>query len=87
VRLPARAGRRVVRATYTGVSAAMAGCDVCHGTGVGHWQGRNALAVASRHHKATGHTTWAEQVISAQWGDRGPAANAEPIPGLEPEAV
>ncbi len=34
------------------------------------------MAVAARHHGATGHPTWAEQVISAWWGERPPADSA-----------
>lgn len=55
---------------YSGVSAVMGGCDQCHGLGIAGWFARNALAVAARHHTATGHTTWAEQVITVRWGER-----------------
>ncbi len=64
------------RADYTAVGDQRGGCDVCHGRGTAHWQGANAMAVAARHHGATGHPTWAEQVISAWWGERPPADSA-----------
>ncbi|KKL45291.1 hypothetical protein LCGC14_2357180, partial [marine sediment metagenome] len=32
------------------------------------WEGKNALAVAARHHDSTGHTTWCEQTISVRYG-------------------
>ena len=35
------------------------------------WTSRNAVAIAARHHDATGHSTWAEQVISTRYGADG----------------
>ncbi len=56
------------RKTLAGITSSLAGCIVCHG-GEAHWQSRNALAVAARHHDATGHPTWCEQVMSIKYGD------------------
>ena len=58
-----------MRKTYSGVTHAMAGCFVCHG-GDAHWQSKNCMGVAARHHDATGHPTWVEQVISVRYGDK-----------------
>lgn len=44
-----------------------AGCYDCHG-GLAHWLGRNALALAARHHDATGHRTWCDQTIQTVYG-------------------
>ena len=59
-----------MRTTYTGVTGVMAGCDVCHGVGIAGWLACNALAVAARHHDATGHPTRADQTISVNYGER-----------------
>jgi hypothetical protein len=56
------------RVTYTGLAEAMAGCYECHGEREAHWQERNAVAVAARHHDATGHRTWWEQTIVGSYG-------------------
>lgn len=40
-----------------------AGCFVCNGNDA-IWTSANAVAVAARHTDATGHKTWAEQIIS-----------------------
>lgn len=45
-----------------------AGCYECHG-GRPHWLGRNAVALAARHHDATGHRTWGDQAINTVYGD------------------
>ena len=57
-----------MRKTRAGITASLAGCMVCHG-GEAHWQSRNSLAVAARHHDATGHPTWCEQTMSIKYGD------------------
>jgi len=44
-----------------------AGCLVCTGTAA-IWTGKNALAVAARHHDATGHATWADQILQVRYG-------------------
>lgn len=46
---------------------AQAGCFVCN-NGLARWFGANAVGVAARHHDATGHPTWADQVISTRYG-------------------
>lgn len=48
---------------------ARAGCLVCDRPGIIRWDKRNAVAVAARHHRATGHETWAEQTFHAHWGN------------------
>lgn len=45
-----------------------AGCTVCHGDKV-HWLGRNAQAVAARHHDATGHRTWVNASSRMTYGE------------------
>ena len=48
-----------------------AGCFVCDGGAkVTKWDGNNALAVAARHNKLTGHATWAEQFLCLEYGQR-----------------
>ena len=54
---------RVKRTT----SSATAGCVTCHGEGTG-WTGPNALALAARHHDATGHSTWCDTHLSVRYG-------------------
>ena len=46
-----------------------AGCTVCHGDKA-HWLGRNAQAVAARHHDATGHRTWVDASSRITYGER-----------------
>lgn len=48
-----------------------AGCFVCNGITV-IWTSANAMAVAARHHDATGHRTWADQALSVRYGPEGP---------------
>lgn len=43
-----------------GLAHYMGGCDECHGEGNAHWFSHNVQAVAARHAKAYGHTTWCE---------------------------
>lgn len=45
----------------------MGGCFVCKGS-IAIWTGKNAMAVAARHHDATGHQTWADQSLSIRYG-------------------
>lgn len=45
----------------------MAGCFVCKGS-IAIWTSKNALALAARHHDATGHQTWADQALSVRYG-------------------
>ncbi len=42
-----------------------AGCVTCHGT-EDRWTGANALAVAARHNRITGHPTWCD--LSVHYG-------------------
>lgn len=56
-----------MREKSSGITGAIGGCRTCHG-GEAHWQGKNALACAARHHDATGHPTWAEQTIVVHYG-------------------
>ena len=48
----------------------ISGCFVCHGAGA-VWQGKNAMAVAARHHDQTGHMTWVEQHLTVRYGEDG----------------
>jgi len=45
----------------------MAGCFVCNGS-VAIWTAKNAMALAARHHDATGHMTWADQSLTVRYG-------------------
>ena len=56
------------RITYSGITAISAGCFDCNGSD-GLWFAKNALAVAARHHDATGHRTWCDQVIMVRYGE------------------
>ncbi len=56
-----------MRETLSGILDAKGGCRTCHGANI-HWDGRNAMACAARHHDATGHPTWVEQTISVHYG-------------------
>lgn len=47
----------------------VAGCFQCHG-GDGAWFGKNAQAVAARHHDATGHTTFVRVTLYYTYGDK-----------------
>ena len=66
-----------MRETRAGIVHSMAGCRQCHGSEA-KWQSRNALAVAAKHHDATGHTTWCEQVMSVKYGPDLPGDEGEP---------
>lgn len=44
----------------------MAGCFVCGGSEA-IWTSPNAVGLAARHHDATGHETWADQVIQTRY--------------------
>ena len=48
-------------------STVMAGCFVCKGS-VAIWTTKNAMALAARHHDATGHMTWADQSLTVRYG-------------------
>jgi len=50
----------------SGVTHAMGGCFDCNGSDA-IWTARNAVACAARHATATGHHTWAEQVIASNF--------------------
>ena len=54
-----------MRTTYTGVMGANAWCETCSK----HWQSRNAIGVAARHHDATGHYVQFEQIITGSYGE------------------
>ena len=53
-----------------------AGCFACNASDV-MWTGANAMAVAARHHDATGHETWAEQHLSIRYGSSAKSAARE----------
>lgn len=46
-----------------------AGCFQCNGSDA-IWTSGNAMGVAARHHDATGHQTWVDQVIQTTYGQR-----------------
>lgn len=48
-------------------STVMAGCFECNGS-IAIWTAKNAMAIAARHHDATGHMTWADQALSVRYG-------------------
>lgn len=56
---------------HSGVTHAMGGCFDCNGTEA-LWHARNAVACAANHARATGHHTWAEQVISTNYNRKEP---------------
>jgi hypothetical protein len=59
----------MTRVTFTGVDC-QGGCVACVGLrSKPLWISRNAMALAARHHDATGHQTWCEQVLSVTYGD------------------
>ena len=49
-----------------------AGCFVCNGVDA-IWTGKNAQAVAARHHDATKHATWCDVYLSVRYGQDAPA--------------
>lgn len=53
-----------VRSTAVEVRA---GCLTCH-PGEAVWTSANAMLVAARHAKATGHPTWCEQLLRVAFG-------------------
>lgn len=55
----------VNRQQHTAVTEARGGCHRCAGA---QWQGKNALALAARHHDKTKHPTWAEQTQRTEYG-------------------
>lgn len=52
----------------------IAGCFVCFGVEA-KWTAANAMATAARHHDATGHETWADQILTVRYGS--PASTSE----------
>lgn len=44
------------------------GCWQCSPDGNAIWLGKNAMAVASRHADAHGHSTWATQILDVAFG-------------------
>ena len=46
------------------------GCFACRPDGTALGQSKNALALAARHHDATGHPTWYEAVKHVLYGRR-----------------
>ncbi|TLX16471.1 hypothetical protein [Rhizobium sp. MHM7A] len=44
----------------------IAGCFVCNGSEA-IWTTANAMAVAARHADATGHDTWADQILNVRY--------------------
>lgn len=61
------------RQKHSTVTAASAGCSECEKS----WKGANAVSCAARHHDSSGHSTWAEQVLYTEYGEK-KAAPAEP---------
>ena len=55
-----------LRTRHSGVTHAMGGCFDCKGSEA-MWFARNAVACAANHARATGHHTWAEQVIATNY--------------------
>lgn len=53
-----------------GITNVMAGCYDCKPDGYYIWHSRNAVAVAANHARATGHFTWAEQVMQIHYNER-----------------
>jgi hypothetical protein len=53
----------------SGISEVRAGCFECHGYD-GHWFAKNAMMVAHNHAKATGHSTWCDQVTSVTFNPK-----------------
>lgn len=52
---------------YGVVRDLQAGCHEC-AHGKTQWSGKNAQAVAARHHDATGHHTWVDVYMSISYG-------------------
>jgi hypothetical protein len=53
-----------------------AGCRVCHGNRAA-WTGKNAQAVAAKHHDATNHETWVDVVMAIRYGGQRVPADAD----------
>jgi hypothetical protein len=49
------------------------GCFVCNGSDA-IWTSANAMAVAARHADATGHETWADQILNVRYVCSAPAS-------------
>ena len=56
-----------MRETYTGLLEASWYCETCHGDEKIRYT-RNALAVAARHHDATGHVVRVQEVRTVRYG-------------------
>jgi len=54
------------RETRAGITSVIGGCNVCGKV----WESKNTLALAAKHHDATGHSTWVEQVLSVRYGPK-----------------
>lgn len=66
-----------MRQQHTTVIEARGGCDRC----AAQWDGKNAVAMAARHHDNTRHPTWAEQKQRTEYG--GNAGRTRPVTGQE----
>lgn len=54
----------MARAMTSHVTSARGGCERCPQ----RWDGKNALALAARHHDLTQHPTWAEVTQRTEYG-------------------
>lgn len=54
-----------MREARSRIVSARGGCRDCL---AGIWTGKNAMAVAARHHDATGHRTYCDQVLEVRYG-------------------
>jgi hypothetical protein len=57
----------IARTMNSHIVSARGGCERCSKT----WEGKNALALAAKHHDQTRHATWAEQTQRTQYGTAG----------------
>ena len=57
----------MARQHHTTVTNAKGGCGRCNA----QWDGKNAVAMAARHHDNTRHPTWAEQTQRTEYGGGG----------------
>lgn len=74
---------RTPRQKNSRVTAASAGCVDCGK----RWDGANAVSCAARHHDASGHRTWAEQVLYTEYGGDLPKAEQEGQPASVGEVI
>lgn len=61
-------GFKMSKRTYGVTRKVFAGCHQCNGSDA-MWFGKNAQAVAARHHDATGHITWVDIAMSITYGE------------------